>query len=173
MTELMVVLRVIHIGGGVFWAGAMLFVVLFLEPSVREAGPDGAKVMSGVQRRGFMNVMPVIAILTILSGLWLTWQVSAGFSRAWIMSPVGHTYLTGAVAGLAAAVVGIGMLRPRILRAGAIARTLVNLDEPQRETAREEIVALRTGARRAGRWVAGLLLVAVVTMAVARYVPAL
>ncbi len=47
----MVAMRLIHIGLGVFWAGAIFFIVLFLEPSVRAAGPDGARVMQGLQQR--------------------------------------------------------------------------------------------------------------------------
>ena len=47
----MVVMRTVHILLGVFWAGTFFFVVLFLEPSVRAAGLDGAKVMKGIQER--------------------------------------------------------------------------------------------------------------------------
>jgi hypothetical protein len=61
MNTFMITLRLVHIALGVFWAGTIFFFVMFLEPSVRAAGPDGARVMQGLQKRQFLNVMPVIA----------------------------------------------------------------------------------------------------------------
>ena len=54
MDPVLVVLRVVHVVGGVFWAGAVLFVVHFLEPAVRDAGPDGAKVGPALQKRRYL-----------------------------------------------------------------------------------------------------------------------
>lgn len=173
MIAMIVLMRVVHVACGVYWAGAIFFVVTFLEPSVREVGPDGGKVMGAIQRRGYMTIMPVIALLTILSGGWLLWHISAGFSGAWMMTPIAHTYLTGAVAGVAAAVVGISMLRPKVMMAGMIMASMADLDEAARAKALQEVQQLRGGARRDGRIVAVLLAVAVLTMSVARYVPAL
>jgi len=75
MDPLLIVLRVVHVVGGVFWGGAILFVVHFLEPAVRDAGPDGAKVMQALQKRRYLDVMPVVAALTVVSGYWLYWRV--------------------------------------------------------------------------------------------------
>jgi hypothetical protein len=62
MDPILLVLRVVHVVGGVFWAGAILFVVHFLEPAVRDAGPDGARVMQALQKRRYLDVMPVVAV---------------------------------------------------------------------------------------------------------------
>jgi hypothetical protein len=61
MDPLLIVLRVVHVVGGVFWGGAILFVVHFLEPAVRDAGPDGAKVMQALQKRRYLDVVPAVA----------------------------------------------------------------------------------------------------------------
>ncbi len=41
MHAVMIALRLLHILLGVFWAGTLFFIVTFLEPSVRAAGPEG------------------------------------------------------------------------------------------------------------------------------------
>ena len=75
MDILLIVARVVHVVGGVFWAGAVLFVVHFLEPAVREAGPDGARVMQALRKRRYLEVVPVTAALTLVSGYWLYWRL--------------------------------------------------------------------------------------------------
>ena len=67
MDTSVIVGRLIHILAGVFWVGAMVFVTVFLLPAIRETGPDGAKIMAAITRRRFMQVMPVVAILTIVT----------------------------------------------------------------------------------------------------------
>ncbi len=71
MNWLMIVLRLIHVGGGAMWVGMMAFMTFYLTPALAEAGPDGAKVMAALQKQRIMVVMPIIALLTIGSGLWL------------------------------------------------------------------------------------------------------
>ena len=74
MDPILIVLRIVHVVGGVFWAGAILFVVHFLEPAVRDTGPDGARVMQALQRRRYLEVVPVTAFLTLVSGYVLYWR---------------------------------------------------------------------------------------------------
>lgn len=170
MDPLMVTMRLLHVGLGVFWAGVLFFHAWFLIPSVRDAGPDGAKVVQALQRRGFMNILPIAALLTILSGGYLMWRVSAGFRPEWSRSPTGMTLGIGAVAAIVAFGIGVGVMRPATLRAGALSQTVAQLpDQSAREARMGEIMGLRTRAARAARWVAGLLVVTVGTMAVARY----
>ena len=90
----LVLLRVVHVLCGVFWAGALMFAVIFLEPSVRASGPEGAKVMRALIQRHYLTVVPVVGALTILSGLWLMWIVSGGFGVIY-MAGHGVTWGTG------------------------------------------------------------------------------
>jgi hypothetical protein len=55
MSLLVITLRLLHIVLGAFWVGTLIFFALFLIPSVRDAGPDGAKVMAALQRRRFLD----------------------------------------------------------------------------------------------------------------------
>ena len=166
----MVVMRLLHVVLGVFWAGALFFMTFFLAPSVADAGPDGAKVVQAMLRRGVMTIMPIAAITTILSGLVLMWRVSAGFQPAWARSPTGMALGIGAVAAIIAFGIGIAVMRPAQMKAAALAATMGQLtNAKEREARMAELQALRLRSARASQWVAGLLALTVVTMAVARY----
>ena len=170
MDVMMVVMRVVHILFGVFWAGSLFFIVLYLEPSVRAAGPDGAKVMLGIQQRKFMTAIPVMALLTIISGLYMYDKVSGHMADGWISTPFGMSLTIGAVVSIVAFIIGIAVMRPATLAAGALMTEIANEpDNAGNDDKKDQVQALRLKARRAGKSVAHLLAVAVVTMAVARY----
>jgi hypothetical protein len=169
MTVLLV-LRIVHVVGGVFWAGTMFFIVLLLEPSVRTVGPDGAKVMGALQARGFMTIMPTVALVTILSGFGLFWKILGAPGTAWVAWPHGAVLTGGGVAALAAFALGVGILRPATLAVGGIMRGVAEMpDGDEKAAALQRVQALRQRSRTAARIIAVLLLIAVTTMAVARY----
>jgi hypothetical protein len=165
------ILRMIHILCGVYWAGTLLFVATLLQPSVADAGPEGGKVMQALMRRRYLDIMPVIAVLTILSGLELYRRVSGGFATAWISSRPGMTITIGAVVSLVAFTIGMSVLRPSAKRMGPLVQRAQQLPEgPDRDAALADVGRLRRRTALGGRWVAGLLAIAVIGMAVARYV---
>jgi hypothetical protein len=86
MDPLVTVLRLVHIGGGVYWAGTIFFFVSILQPAVQDLGPDGGKVMVKLFERGYLTILPIIATLTIVSGFWLLWLFSAGFNATYMGS---------------------------------------------------------------------------------------
>src|SRR5688572_13718538 len=69
LTELLV-LRIIHILGGIFWLGSGLFTAFFLTPALGRVGPAAVgPVMSALQQRRLFTILPIVAVLTILSGV--------------------------------------------------------------------------------------------------------
>jgi len=166
----MLILRLLHILTGVFWAGTIFFMVSYLEPSARAAGPDAAKVMGGIQKRGLLTVLPIVALVTILSGVDLYRRLSAGFEPAWVHSSIGLTYGIGAVASIIALAIGIFVMRPATMAAGRLAANISTVsDDAERQRLHAKIQQLQGRSRNALRVVAGLLTVAVTTMAVGRY----
>jgi uncharacterized membrane protein len=166
----MLILRLLHILTGVFWAGTIFFMTFYLEPSARAAGPDAAKVMGGLQKRGLMTVLPIVALLTILSGVDLYRRLSVGFEPAWINSRISLTYGTGAVASIIALAIGFFVMRPATMTAGRLAASISTVsEEPERQRLQANIQQLRGRSRTALRAIAGLLALAVITMAVGRY----
>lgn len=170
MDVTLLVMRLLHVGLGVFWAGVMIFNSIFLGPSIRDAGPDGAKVMAGMMRRRFMDVMPVVAILNILSGLWLYWKMSGGFEPAYMRSATGMTFGTGGLLAIIAFIIGITMVRPSMLRAMALGPLIAQAQPQEKDAMMAQAQSYRSKAMGAGKVVALLLGLAAAAMAVARYV---
>lgn len=165
----MLLMRLLHIGLGVFWAGTVVFSAIFLFPSIADAGPDGAKVGAALMRRRFMQVMPAVAGLTILSGLYLYWKVSGGFEPSFMHSGMGMTLGFGAAAAIAAFVVGLVVMRPAMERAGALAQSAAQAAPAERQAQLAAAQAMRQRGVRAGQVVAVLVALAVSAMALARY----
>src|SRR5690242_10297384 len=94
------VLRLIHVVGGVIWAGTAIFIAVFLLPALGQAGPAGAPVMAGLVNRKVFVIVPIIAIVTMLAGLRLMMIVSGGFSADYFHSRHGMTYVFGAVCAI-------------------------------------------------------------------------
>lgn len=155
----LIVLRLLHVVLGVYWVGTVVFLAVFLEPSIRGAGPAGGQVMQGLAGRHFMEVMPAVALLAILSGLRL-FALDAGGSVNFMQSRGGMAFTTGAAAALIGFAVGVFVMRPAIKRAMAIG------PDPARQA---EVQGLRQRAALGGRVVAALLTIAAGAMAIARY----
>jgi hypothetical protein len=155
MNWLMILLRLIHVGGGALWVGMMAFMVFFLTPALAEAGPEAGKVMAALQKQRIMVIMPVIALLTIASGLWLMMRLYGNPANI-VGSGMGMALNVGATAAIVAFLIGVVFMRPLMMRS----MTATDPAEAQR---------LRTRSAMLGRWVARLLMLALAAMAVARY----
>jgi uncharacterized membrane protein len=169
MDPLVILARVLHVGLGAFWVGTVLFNAAFLMPAMRDAGPDAAKVAAGLMKRRFMQVLPAASMLTLLSGIYLYWRLSAGFSVAYMTTPAGATYLIGGVAAIVGFAIGAGVVRPAMMRAAELTQAGMAAAPTERAATMGEAQALRVKAEAASQWVTGLLVVAILTMAVARY----
>lgn len=169
MDPLLLVARLIHIVFGVFWVGTLIFNAMFLLPAMRDAGPDGAKVAAGLMQRRFLDVLMAVASFTILSGFYLYWRVSAGFSNGFMRSTGGMTYGLGAVAALLAFGLGASIVRPSMLKAARLSQAAIQASGPERDAQLATAQALRMRGAAVGRVVAGLLTVAAAAMAVGRY----
>jgi hypothetical protein len=170
-SPLVVLLRIVHISLGVFWAGTIFFFVSYLEPSLRALGPDGGKVMIELFKRRYLTTLPLIAALTLLSGLWLMWISSAGFDAAWMGSGVGIALSLGGAAALLAFLLGLLVMRPAALRTWKIAGELPGLaSDAERAPRLAQMQKDRQRSVATARAIAALLGVTVLCMAVARYV---
>ena len=169
MDLLFMVWRVLHILLGVLWVGAIFMIAVFVGPAIADAGPDGAKVMGALVKRRVLNIVPTFAAITIVSGFWLYSRDSSGMQGPWVHSAMGRTLGIGAVLSLVAFVIGLTVMRPSTLRAVALGQSLAQLPEAERGAVMAQIQRLRGRAAVGGRVVAVLLVLAVLTMAVARY----
>jgi len=109
---LTIVLRLIHILGGLFWAGAMILLAGFLIPTVRSTGREGGRFMQILmQQKRLQFYLGLAAGLTVLSGLTLYVRMATATHGAWAGTRPGIAYGVGALAAILAAAVG-GGIRP-------------------------------------------------------------
>lgn len=170
MNWVTIVLRLVHVVGGVLWVGFAVFGAFYLFPSIAETGPEGGKVMAVLQRRGLLTVFPIVALLTVLSGLWLyvrATRIAPGFSS----SHMGMTLGFGGVCALLALFIGMLVITPSMNRAATTAQQAA-----QAQVHEERQVLLGLATKHRGRAAVGtriatlLLIVAAGAMAVGRYV---
>ena len=165
-----VILRLIHILGGIFWVGAGLFSTFFLGPAMKEAGPAAGVIMGSMQRRKMFVVMPTIALLTILSGLRLMWIFSAGFEGAYFRTPAGATFAVSGTAAILAFLLGMVLIRPAMTRVAALAATMrTTQDAQQQAQLGEEMKQLQARAALMQNAGTMLIVLAAAGMAIARY----
>ena len=170
MAELLV-LRVVHIVGGMFWVGSGLFSAFYLMPALREAGPAAGAVMAGLGRRRMFVVLPTVALLTVLSGIRLMQITSGNFSAEWFQSGRGATFAWSGTAAIAAFILGIFVVRPAGARAGALAQALQSAPDDATRTRLNAQMARVQRIVAIGFPITSILLIlAAVGMSVARYI---
>lgn len=168
MAEILV-LRLVHVLAGTFWVGTTVFTAAFLLPVLSEAGPAAGNIMAGLQRRKLMVWMPIIALLTLLSGLRLLWLVSGGFSPVYFETSRGLTFALSGTFAVLAFLLGLLVGRPAMQRVGTLTQAVASAEGGDRDRLLSEVQALRKVSARTGLWAAVLLVFATAGMAVARY----
>ena len=103
-------IRALHILVAATWFGAAAFLTLFLMPALRQLGPQGGPVMAALTQRRFHVFMAANAMLTVLSGAWMYWQLTGGLQPAAVGSHDGLAYGLGGLAGLLAAIIGAAVV---------------------------------------------------------------
>ena len=167
---IMLLLRLIHIVGGVLWVGAAALMTAFVAPAVRSAGAQGGRVMQElVQRRRLPVYMNAVAGLTMLSGLAMYGLLAAKTDGAWAGTLPGMAFGFGGVAAVLAAVIGGAVVGPAGRKLAALGERVQATGGPPSAEQAAQMQALQARMGRTMRVVVLLLLVAVAAMAIARY----
>ncbi len=166
MNYLHILLRIIHIGAGIFWVGGVLTMTFFIAPTLGAIGEGGPKFVAHlVKNLKFTTRMSIAAGLTALAGAWLYWIDSNGFQSAWMMSSVGTGFGIGSAFGAVGFVFGILI--------GRTTNALVKLGEQMQGKPSPEMIAqLQALQKRQGMYsrVASIsLILSILFMAMARF----
>ncbi|HKC80243.1 MAG TPA: hypothetical protein VKB91_03550 [Gemmatimonadaceae bacterium] len=163
-------LRVIHILGGIFWVGSLMYTTFFLVPAIRSLPAVAGPVMAGLQKRRLFTILPVVALLTIFSGIRLLWIASAGFDDSYLSTSTGRAFSVGAGAAIIAFLLSVLVSRPGFLKVVKLSASLATAtDEATRQPLLAEMQRINKRAATANAIVVVLLLLTAVLMATARY----
>ena len=164
---LMITLRLLHIGAGIFWVGSVLFLNLFVLPAIQAGGPDGAKMAALLMRGGrIQRAIIHSALLTIVTGFVIYGRFIMITDGAWARTVPAMGYGVGAIAAVIAFLLAILVNAPaakRIQEIGASAGGSLTAEQ------QGEMARLRDRMATASRFALPLLIVAVISMAISRY----
>ncbi|MCE7858891.1 MAG: hypothetical protein DYG86_03780 [Chloroflexi bacterium CFX2] len=162
------ILRILHIAGGILWVGTATFYLFLLVPAARASEISGQKLMQNLGPR-MGPFMGIVTSLTVLSGgLLYARFFSDGISFIW-KTGAGLAFTVGAIAALASYVIGstvFGKTQEKISTLGAAMDSAGGPPKPEQAA---EMNRLQTFLMKAYRFDFVLLVVAMVAMAVARY----
>lgn len=169
MNFLMVILRLIHIFSGVFWAGTSFFNLAFLTNTVNATGDEGRKVFQHlVFKTRFAVTMLTLALLTFLSGLLMYWRLS-GFRASYLTTGYGLVLTLGAIAGLLALGAGYGMQYRVIQKMKALRAEIEAGGGPPSSEQMAKMQSLAQSAATGARVTTTFLVLALIGMSVAQY----
>jgi hypothetical protein len=162
-------MRALHVVLAAAWFGAVVFTTLYLVPAVAEAGASGGQWMVILMRRGLHKYMASIGGLTIVIGFYLFWRLMG--DPAFPSSHRGMAISTGALTGLIALILGGSMIGASAKKMAALSQKMSSLPEgPDRAAAMKTMGVLTSRIALFSKIVSVLLLISMITMALAHLV---
>ncbi len=168
MDVYMIVLRIFHVISGVLWVGGGILYLGFVEPAIRVTMPASQKFVKLLMPR-YTQYMAAVGGLTVLAGALLYLRDSNGLSLAWITTATGVGLTLGALLALVGFVLGFVAVKPRADRMGKLSAEIEAGSKPPTKEQAAEMGTLNASLVRLGRITFGLLTLALVCMATARY----
>src|SRR5580765_2802503 len=121
MGILFLVLRVVHVLGGILWAGGAIVMSAFILPSVRATQPGSGGFMQHLAGpAGFPKIMSIAGLLTVLAGIGMFVTVSGHFDPIWMRSRHGIALSIGAGIAILAMLEGLIVTRASAMKLGTI-----------------------------------------------------
>ncbi len=171
MSILISVLRVIHIFSGVFWVGFAFFNIGFLQPTVKATGPEGQKTMQYLTRKTrLLSTVYATATLTMLSGLIMYW-ILLGFRLSVFLSGYGAVLTIGSIAGVIAWIFAVVVIRGIFNQMQTIGQEIQAQGSPPTPEQETQMHALVARLGRVGQVSLVFLVIALLGMSIARYIP--
>jgi uncharacterized membrane protein len=170
MDPVVLLLRLLHIGAGIFWVGAGFSFFLFVQPSVRSLGPEveGAFMHNLARVRRFPIVILTAGIITVLAGLTLYLR-NAGGMELWIGSPMGIGFTIGAAAAIVSFLLGPFAIVPTIKKLETLGSSIAAAKRAPTAEEGSAIEALQARLHTVGKIDLVFLAIAVLFMATSRY----
>ena len=165
-----IILRLLHILAGVFWVGAVWMMIGFLMPTAEATAPDGPKFIQRLMQGRLPKVLSAAAGTNILAGVLLYWKDSGGFRLDWITTAAGLSFTIGGVAAIIAFVLGFTVSKSAADRLAALGKEIQAGGKPPTPEQAAELKRQQAKLSTGAKWTAALLTIALIEMAIARYV---
>lgn len=162
-----ILLRLLHIIFGVFWAGSAIFIAFILQPRLKILGPN---IQSQVMRALLPVMGPALvtsAIVTIIAGTALALRLQWGNLGSFLNTGWGLAMLLGLLTSIGAITSGITMLLLTRKLLG-LKTTIGERTPTDKET--DQLQYLSKRLPRLARSTAIMVIIALFTMATARFV---
>jgi uncharacterized membrane protein len=164
------VLRLIHIGAGAFWVGAVFTFFLFVQPTAVALGPEGQKFTYNLlHHRRLPAVILSSAAVTVLAGILLLVLTSNGFDPDLLFGVSRVGYTVGGVVAILTFAVGALYVFPRTSVVEQTIGRLLTEGRPPTPDEQQTLARVARESRAAGWIVLAGLVIATVAMATARY----
>jgi uncharacterized membrane protein len=168
----LVLLRLVHILGAVFWVGAAYVMFLFVQPTAQATAPESQRFMLHLLgKRHLTEAVLAAALLTGGAGALLYLRDSGGLRLEWMTQPQGLGFTIGGVAGGVALLLFLFGGYPAGRRLVDIGRRVQAEGRPPTEPEARALMAAQQRLRWIGVVNLVLLGIAAVAMATARYLP--
>lgn len=167
-----IVFRIIHISAGVAWAGSVFLFVVLIQPSAAAIGPAaGPFMMELLGKRKLVSWLLSLAGTTILAGLIMYLKDADGLGGLadFAKTNFGIALTIGALAAIAAFLIGLFGTRPNVARLLDLARRAATSEGGPPPEVAQEIPRVQERLTVLARVSFVLIVVAVIAMATARY----
>jgi hypothetical protein len=162
------ILRLLHVGGAVIWFGWGFVTDFITDRAVRVSGANGAVTWGNyITRTGQHILLPVVATVTVAAGGWLLYEIG-GFEEGFMETRFGVVLSIGMTAGVIAWVWGAIKYAPIGKKVGAVMAEIGDGEATAEQVG--QLDALRKQSTRTGYVSMTLLVIALVTMTIARNV---
>jgi len=169
MLVLKIVLRLLHILGGIFWVGSGLLSFFFLSPAAQATKENGQKFMGYIaQNTSLIKFIYIAAYTTVGAGAVLYWINSNGFKNNWILSGPGIGFGLGAIAALIGLYYGV-KVGSNTTALGKLGMEIQSQGTPPTEEQLKSMQALQAQLKTGGLVNIICLILASILMATARY----
>jgi hypothetical protein len=170
MGVLFLVMRAVHILGGIFWVGGAIVMAGFVLPTVKATAPaSGAFMRHLTGPANFPKMMSIAGILSVLAGIGMFVTVSGHFDPVWMRSRHGIALSTGGLLAILALLEGLVVTRVAAEKLGSIGRQVAAAGAPPSPEQAQTMGVLQEKLARSVTRGAWMLSLAAVLMAIARY----
>jgi len=170
MAILMIILRLLHVVCGIYWAGSTFLIATHITPTVKAIAPDGQKFMAHLSgKANISNWLGITATLTFLSGAtmyFLNFQ-----SKYPPNTGQGIAILLGAILGTLSWGHGATAQRKAILTMQNLGMQIASQGKPPTPEQAAEMGMLSGKVERNGQILAVMLGITVALMGTFQYIP--